>query len=131
MDGDMEDVEFARVLKHLGAGHVRIILSDKREGIAKIKTALARRGSTPIVADDIVVISGRDFETRTTEATKDKTDRYDILGVLTRAQASRMEKDGRIPPWFITAADGSEGDVGDIFDFEETKEEEEIDIDNI
>ena len=131
IDGDMEDVEFARVLKHLGAGHVRIILTNKTEGIAKIKTALARRGSTPIVSDDIVVISGRDFETRTTEATKDKVDRYDILGVLTRQQASKLEKEGRIPAWFMALADGAEAEDGDIFDYDETKEEEEIDINDI
>ncbi len=128
MDGEMEDVSFARVLKHLGGGHVRIILSNKREGIAKIKTALARRGSTPIVTDDIVVISGRDFETRTTEAGKERVDRFDILGVLTRAQSARMEREGRIPAWFLAIGDGPDGGEEDIFDYEAVKEEDEGDV---
>jgi hypothetical protein len=131
MDGDMEDVEFARVLKHLGAGHVRIILANKREGIAKIKTALARRGSTPIVTDDIVVISGRDFETRTTEAGKEKVDRFDIIGVLTRQQSAKMEREGRIPAWFLAIGDGADAEAEDIFDFEGVKEEDEVNVDEI
>lgn len=130
MDGDMEDVSFARVLKHLGGGHVRIILANKCEGIAKIKTALARRGSTPIVSDDIVVISGRDFETRTAEP--GKVERFDILGVLTRAQSAKMEREGRIPAWFLAIGDGADGGEEDIFDYEAVKEDEgDVNIDDI
>jgi translation initiation factor IF-1 len=132
MDGDMEDVEFARVLKHLGAGHVRIILTNKREGIAKIKTALARRGSTPIVTDDIVVISGRDFETKSSVGPDglpiEKVERFDIIGVLTRAQASKLEREGKIPGWFMATTEGA-AESGDIFDYE--VKEEELNIDDI
>jgi len=131
MEGDMEDIQFAHVLKHLGAGHVRIILSNKREGIAKIRTFLSRRGSTPIVTGDIVILSGRDFETKSTVAI-DKVDRYDLLGVLSRSQANKMEKEGKIPSWFITT-DAGEGE-GDIFDYSEEAvkyDDEDIDVDAI
>ncbi len=135
MDGDLEDTQFARVLRHLGAGHLRIILANKREGIAKIKTALARRGSTPIVTDDIVVVSGRDFETKAAIGADGvpvpKIERFDIIGVLTRQQAAKMEKEGEIPSWFLTASDSPAEEGGDIFDFSETKEEEELNIDDI
>jgi translation initiation factor IF-1 len=119
-DDDIEGVEFGRVLKHLGAGHVRVILSNKREGIAKIRTALSRRGSTPIVTDDIVILSGREFETHA-----DEKMRYDLLGVLGRSEAAKLEKSGRIPAWFLSAGE-STGE--DIFDYSEIKEED-FDVD--
>lgn len=128
-----EEVVFGRVLRHLGQGHVRIILTDKREGIAKIRTALARRGSTPIVSDDIVILSGRDFETMA-----DSKPRFDLLGVMTRAEATKLEKAGRIPSWFLQSAEGIEKGTSheeeDLFDYSESKEveeDEDVDIDNI
>jgi translation initiation factor IF-1 len=136
MHGESEDVFFGRVLKHLGAGHVRVILENKREGIAKIRTVLTKRGSTPIVTDDIVVLSGRDFETKKPTVGADgklteKEERYDLLGVLSRAQAAKMEKEGKIPPWFV-ASDAEEGGSGEgfMFDYTETKEEE-VNVDEI
>lgn len=133
MEGEMEDVTFARVLKHLGAGHVRVILPNKREGIAKIRTVLTKRGSTPIVSDDIVVLSGRDFETKTSVkgdgTIVEKVDRYDLLGVLSRVQAAKMEKEGKIPSWFITS-DEREGEE-DIFDYSEDIPDEDVDVDAI
>lgn len=136
MDEETEGIVFGRVLKHLGAGHVRVILPNKSEGIAKIRTVLSRRGSTPIVSDDIVVLSGRDFETKTTADGKavDRVDRYDLLGVLTRSQAAKMEKEGRIPAWFVLSAEEAADGEGDIFDYSEipeVDETEEIDIDAI
>ncbi len=129
MDGDMEDCMFGRVLKHLGSGHVRVILPNSKEGIAKIRTVLSKRGSTPIVTDDIVVLSGRDFETRTKEK-EDAVDRYDLLGVLTRSQASKLEKDGKIPAWFLSLEEKEE--EGEIFDYAHAEEgETEVNIDDI
>ncbi len=126
IDDDMEGVEFARVLKHLGAGHVRIILPNSKEGIAKIRTFLTKRGSTPISTGDIVILSGREFETRTTEGGDDKVDRYDLLGVLSRSQASKMEKAGRIPGWFISLDEGK-AEEGELFDYsaQEAQESDE------
>ncbi len=132
MEGAMEDVQFAHVLKHLGAGHIRVVLSNKREGIAKIRTVLSKRGSTPIVAGDVVILSGRDFETKSTVnpdgTLTEKVDRYDVLGVLSRSQAAKMEKEGKIPAWFISADVAPED--GDIFDYSETPEED-LDVDAI
>lgn len=131
MDGEMDDVLFARVLKHLGAGHVRIILPNKREGIARIRTVLCKRGSTPIVTDDVVILSARDFETGTTVKSDgtlvEKVDRYDLLGVLTRVQAAKMEKEGKIPSWFV-AAETTEGET-DIFEY--APDTEDVDVDEI
>ncbi len=133
LEDTSEDIIFGRVLRHLGQGHVRVMLADKREGIAKIRTALARRGSTPIVSDDIVVLSDRDFETHA-----DTKLRFDLLAVMTRAEASKLEKAGRIPAWFLQVVDGDgkirEEEGGDLFDYSDMKEiseDEDIDIDRI
>lgn len=132
MDGESEEVLFGRVLKHLGCGHVRVILPNKREGIARIRTVLSKRGSTPIVTDDVVVLSGRDFETGVTVKADgtlvEKVDRYDLLGVLSRVQAAKMEKEGKIPSWFVTSETGDAGE--DIFDYTEDVPED-VDIDAI
>jgi hypothetical protein len=142
MDGELEeDILFGRVLRHLGAGHVRVLFAGlhpdgtntlPKEGIAKIRTALSRRGSTPIVADDIVVLSGRSFETMA-----DEKPRFDLIAVMTRPEAAKMERDGKIPSWLMQTG----GDVkvsepaDDIFDYTAVKEEdesdEEVDIDKI
>lgn len=132
MDEEVDGVEFGRVIKHLGNAHVQIILSNKCEGIAKIRTALARRGSTPIVADDIVILSGRDFEK------PGEKPRFDLLGVLSRSDASRMEREGRIPSWMLAlqASDSVQHmEEGDLFDYtkhvEAEDEDSDIDIDKL
>lgn len=134
MDGESEEIFFGRVLKHLGGGHVRVILDNKREGIAKIRSVLTKRGSTPICTDDVVVLSGRDFETKTTVGPDgrpvDKVERFDLLGVLTRAQAAKMEKEGKIPSWFVSVENGEAGE-GDIFDYSEPADNEEVNVDDL
>jgi hypothetical protein len=141
MEGDLEeDILFGRVLRHLGAGHVRVLFAGlhpdgtntlPREGIAKIRTALSRRGSTPIVADDIVVLSGRSFET-----TAEEKPRFDLIAVMTRPEAAKLERDGKIPSWLMQTG----GDVkvsapaDDIFDYtikEEDETDGDVDIDKI
>ena len=128
MDEGSEDTQFARVLKHLGAGNLRIMLANKREGIAKIRNILGRRGSTPIVTDDIVIVSARDFETNADEKL-----RFDVLAVMKRTEAAKMEKEGRIPSWMLLAGDHEGQDEADIFDYSEQTEvaEEDIDIDKL
>ncbi len=126
LDSESEDLSFGRVLRHLGAGNIRVILPNKVEGIAKIRSVLSRRGSTPIVSGDIVVLSGRDFETSAVE-NKANT-RYDVLAVMTRQEASRLEKSGRIPPWMMLEGDNDETKE-DIFDYNDVVSESEEDID--
>ena len=132
MDEDVDGVEFGRVLKHLGNAHVQIILSNKKQGIAKIRTALSRRGSTPIVTDDIVIVSGRDFEK------PGEIPRYDLLGVLSRSEASKMERECRIPSWMlaIQSSDAIQHvEEGELFDYtnhaEVADEDSDIDIDKV
>ncbi len=117
MDNDTdEDCHFGRVLRHLGAGNIRVMLSNKTEGIARIRPVLSRRGSTPIVSGDIVILSGREFETKAVEVGM----RFDVIAVMSRHDASKLEKTGRIPAWMLTeeTQEGKE----DIFDYTEDKE---------
>lgn len=126
IDEETDGIVFGRVLKHLGNAHVQVILSNKKQGIAKIRTALARRGTTPIVTDDIVIVSGRDFEKPC------EIPRYDLLGVLSRSEASRMEREGRIPSWML-AIQSSDGihhiEEGELFDYTTQKLDEHDDSD--
>jgi translation initiation factor IF-1 len=127
LDGDLEGAEYGRVIKHLGAGNIRVILPNKREGIAKIRNVLSRRGSTPIVSGDIVVLSPRDFETGAAENM-----RYDVMAVMSKRDASKLEKSGVIPSWMMLAGDGDDEGGEDIFDYSEVKEENEsLDDDDI
>jgi initiation factor 1A len=116
LNDEMEGILYGRVTKHLGEGHVQVVLENQKIGMAKIRNVLARRGSTPITEGDIVILSGRDFETLAADRM-----RYDLLGVMTRAEASRLEKAGKIPSWFINATDLStvaKKDEGeDLFDY--------------
>lgn len=130
MDDDLEGAAFGRVVKHLGASHILVLLENKQEGIARIRNILARRGSTPIVTDDIVILSPRDFET-----TKDTKPRFDVLAVTSRQQAARLEKDGKIPAWMMQTSTEVEKGSEDIFDYLEPPaeefEESDVDVDDI
>ncbi len=135
MDEEVEGIEFGRVVKHLGNAHVEVVLSNKQIGIAKIRTALARRGSTPIVADDIVILSGRDFEK------PGEKPRFDLLGVLSRSDASKMEREGRIPSWMLVLQGQGQAiehvEDGELFDYtnhvevENEASDSDIDVDKI
>jgi hypothetical protein len=75
------------------------------------------------VSGDIVILSGRDFETKA-----DEEMRYDVLGVMSRNEAGKLEKAGEIPSWMLVGGEKEE-EEGDIFDYVE--KEEEVDIDAI
>ena len=133
INDEMEGVVFGRVVKHLGDGHIEIILPNETRGNAKIRNVLAKRGSTPISGGDIVILSGREFETMASQR-----QRYDVLGVMTRAEAAKLEKAGRIPPWFLNTVDlasvAKKEDADDIFDYSDSNavaEEADVDIDAI
>jgi hypothetical protein len=55
---------------------------------------------------------------------------------MTRAEASKLEKAGRIPSWFLQSADGIErgAEEEDVFDFSEAREvdsDSDVDVDKI
>jgi hypothetical protein len=128
MEEETEDLIFGKVLRHLGNGHVSVMIpaihpdgsmSLRKEGIAKIKTALSRRGSTPIAADDIVILSGRDFET-----TAKENPHLDLIGILTRGEAAKLEKEGRIQSWMMQSGEKIDETAvsDDIFDYTQSSD---------
>ena len=133
-----EGVIFGRVIKHLGMGNIQVMLKDQKLCIAKIRTVLSRRGATPITADDVVILSHRDFESEA-----DTRMKFDVLGVMTKGEASKLAKAGHIPSWFLqSGADtlgGAADAVEDVFDYSEVKQDdaadgsddEDVDVDDL
>lgn len=131
IEGELEGCTFGKVIKMLGGANVQIVDMEKKEAIGVIRGLLRRRGVTPIVSGDVVIISDRGMG-----ASRDKKT-YDIVGIAKGPAASALNKDGQIPDWMLGAADAVSGikavggagakDDGEIeFDYEE-----EIDVDAI
>lgn len=127
-----EGVIFGRVVRHLGMGNIEVVLIDQKRGLAKIRTVLSRKGATPISTNSIVILSKREFE-----SDADTRMRFDVLGVMTKAEASKLQRGGHLPEWFIQSDEiGECKDDGVEFDYSEVKEEPEdddadVDIDDI
>jgi translation initiation factor IF-1 len=136
-----EGVIFGRVIKHLGMGNIQVMLKDQKLCIAKIRTVLSRRGATPITADDVVILSPRDFETEA-----DNRMKHDVLGVMTKGEASKLAKAGHIPAWFLQSGADTLGGAAkaeeDVFDYSDVKqsdpdataeasEDEDVDVDDL
>ena len=122
---NVDEITFGRVSKHLGDRKILVMYKDKKEHIATIRGLLSKRGITPIMVNDIVILSAREFDTR---AGSDN-EVFDVVGVLDKKAASQLVKEGRIPKWYMSV-DGSAGDddAGDVFEFDY---DAPVDIDKI
>ncbi len=120
------DVVFGRVTKHLGDRKILVMYTDKKEHIATIRGLLARKNVTPIMVNDIVILTVRDFDTRAGS----ENEVFDVIGILTKKEASYLVKEGRIPKWYMSADVTQLDDdaVADVFEFDY---DEEVDIDKI
>lgn len=112
--GDLEDAEFGRVLKHLGDSRVRVLTSSRSEGNAVIRGLLRKRGCTPINTDNIVILSKRDYESRSD--TKEAV--YDVMAVLSNKDIEKLKKNGILPDWFVLGADKKLTECTTAFEFE-------------
>lgn len=121
IEGELEGCTFGKVIKMLGGANVQIVDLEKKEAIGVIRGLLRRKGVTPIVSGDVVIISDRGMG-----YTKGKKT-YDIVGIAKGAAASALNKDGQIPDWMLGAADSVAGSkaVGGAG----AKEEDEIEFD--
>jgi len=99
LDGDIEDAIYAKVLKHLGNSRVMIYYENSSkqgtEGIALIRNLLRRRGQVPITSNDIVVVTPRTFEGENSKK------HFDLIAVLTRKDAMELNKQHKIPNYFL------------------------------
>jgi hypothetical protein len=121
--GDYDDCQFGKVLKHLGGHRVSVITWDTldtskapKERQAVIRNLLRKKGCTPITIDDLVVLSCREFETRSTsqEAV------FDLVAVVDKKSAQRLVKDKAIPSWMAKSTSDHKAvdEDGDLFDYE-------------
>lgn len=108
-DGDVEGGIFGRVVRMYGGPQISVITRDKREHRATIRGLLRRRGATPIGIGDVVVLSGREFESRgdgkNVVAGLAEDEIFDVIGVMDSRSSTKAMKDGRFPAWMLTGSD--------------------------
>lgn len=134
-DGDVEGQIFGRVVRMYGGPQISVITRDKREHRATIRGLLRKRGATPIAVGDVVVLSGREFESRgdgvgiVAGLAQDEV--FDVIGVMDSRSATKAVKEGLFPGWMLTGSDDGkaaaeeEDDGGILFDEEGIQEEED------
>jgi hypothetical protein len=98
------------------------ILPDQTEAQGQIRGLFRKRGSTPIRVNDIVILAGREFGTKTGSIPV-----YDVVGICDRKEALELSNCSKIPKWFVTSevkktlegkVDVEENDDG-LYDFDE------------
>jgi translation initiation factor IF-1 len=140
LGGDIEDAVYGRVVKIYGGAGLSVMTKDKREHRAQIRGLFRRKGATPIVIGDVVILGRREFESRKEgEYVGDigGAEVFDIIGIMDHRAALKAVKDGIIPKWMQTGqeekapADSAMGarddDDGFEFDYDDVEEEEEDD----
>ncbi len=124
-DGDVEGGLFGRVVRMYGGPQISVITRDKREHHATIRGLLRRKGATPIGIGDVVVLSGREFESRgdgkNVVAGLAQDEVFDVIGVMDSRSATKAMKEGLFPAWMLTGSDDGraaveEEDDGIFFD---------------
>jgi translation initiation factor IF-1 len=124
-DGDVEGGLFGRVVRMYGGPQISVITRDKREHRATIRGLLRRKGATPIGIGDVVVLSGREFESRgdglNVVAGLAQDEIFDVIGVMDSRSATKAMKEGLFPAWMLTGSDDGkaaveEEDDGIFFD---------------
>lgn len=127
INGEVELAIYAKVLTRLGEARMRIYYENNKrgkEGIAKIRGLLRKKGQVPIQTNDIVIVTPREFESKETH--------FDIIGVLTSKQASELKKNNVIPDYFLNdigSTDFMKKEAADAFDFDYA--DDEVDVDAI
>ncbi len=138
-DGDVEGQIFGRVVRMYGGPQISVITRDKREHRATIRGLLRRRGATPIGVGDVVVLSGREFESRgdgkniVGGLAQDEV--FDVIGVMDSRSATKAMKEGLFPAWMLTGSDDGkateeEDDSGILFDEEGAPAEDDSEDDS-
>ena len=139
--GDLEGVEYAKVVKHLGDGRLSVLLSNNRSHIALIRGLLRRKGITPIAAGDIVILSSREYESRAEKAAAV----FDVVSVMVKKDANALMKEGGIPAWMLASdasaaptegkkveeEDATEFDYDGVKGDDDEDDDEEVDVDAV
>jgi len=130
LSGEVRDIAFARVRKHLGSGRVLAAIDSThgpKEIQAQIPNVFGRKGSTPINSTTVVtIVVGEGFN-----ADKDvtPTSHFKIESILSDDQARSLSKKGMVPDWMliIDAADEAAAAAAaeELFTFEAEEDEDE------
>jgi len=110
LSGEVKDIAFARVRKHLGSGRVLAAIDTKhgpKEIQAQIPNVFGRKGSTPINSTTVVtIVVGDEFDPE-----KDITasSHFKVECILSDDQARTLSRKGLVPDWMliIDAADAA------------------------
>jgi len=130
LSGEVKDIAFARVRKHLGSGRVLVAIDSKhgpREIQAQIPNVFGRKGSTPINSTTVVtIVVGEDFDV---EKDITPTSHFKIESILSDEQARGLLRKSMIPDWMliIDAADAAAAAAAaeETFFFEAEDEDED------
>ncbi len=141
VNGELFGVLYGRVEKHFGCSRVQVLTADLRTHLATIRNLLRNKRATCIVVGDVVILSPRDFETTKGELSEEgiaADDVFDVVGVMDRKAAKKLQRAGEIPSWMTTSqaaeeiinpkfgggAGGEDDDCGFEFDYESEEEAE-------
>ena len=119
---DTVDFAFARVVKALGANHMRVAIDGPHgpfEIIARIPNIYARRGATPVTTRSVVTIyTGTGFDAKT--YTPSASDQFDITAILGLKDTQKLRDLGYIPDWMMREADAIyiEGAISEGYEFD-------------
>lgn len=141
LSGDMEGGLYGRVVKIYGGASMSVMTKDKREHRAELRGLFRRKGATPVVIGDVVILGRREFESRKDgEFVGDigVSEVFDIIGIMDHRAALSAVRDGIIPKWMqkgqeekgtVEAALGArDDDDGFDFDYKDADEEDEDDV---
>jgi translation initiation factor IF-1 len=131
VNGDLLGVIYGRVEKHFGHSRIQVLTSDLITHLATIRNILRNKRATRIDVGDVVILSPRDFETTKGEINEDgiaADDVFDVIGVMDRKAAKKLQRNGEIPAWMTGAqtaeeimnpkAGGAGDEEGFYFDYE-------------
>ena len=116
------DFAFARVVKALGANHVRVAIDGPHgpfEIIARIPNIYSRRGATPVTTRSVVTIyTGPDFDAKTYKPSP--SDQFDITAIFSLKDTQKLRDAGHLPEWMLREADAIhiEGAISEGYEFD-------------
>jgi translation initiation factor IF-1 len=138
--GEVKGCVLGKIIKHLGNSRVSVMTYDHDDASfrpkmyqAVIRNLLRKKNVTPMYSGDIVIMTPREFESRSSSDCRI----LDIVSVVDRKYTNALIKEGVVPSWINEAVNNcglsDEGD--DIFDYSQGPSGEDDftseDIDNI
>ena len=130
LSGEVKDIAYARVRKHLGSGRVLAAIDTKhgpKEIQAQIPNVFGRKGSTPINSTTVVtIVVGDEFDPE-----KDITasSHFKVECILSDDQARTLSRKGLVPDWMliIDAADAASAAAAaeELYTFAASDDDEE------